>query len=162
MDKSAAHPKYSVFEIKKKANMIRQLAVNMAKNAGLKGAHIGPGLSIVDIVATLYFGVLKHNPQNPRWPERDRFILSKGHGVLGLYPALALAGYFAVEELEKEEEKKKENSLESSAKEKKRASKDWLFALTAIGAFALGMGIFFFLPLFISELLRIPKKLNIS
>jgi transketolase len=101
MDKSAAHPKYSVFEIKKKANMIRQLAVNMAKNAGLKGAHIGPGLSIVDIVATLYFGVLNHNPQNPRWPERDRFILSKGHGVLGLYPALALAGYFAVEELEK-------------------------------------------------------------
>jgi transketolase len=101
MEKSAAHPKYSVLEIKKKANMVRRLAVKMAKNAGPKGAHIGPGLSIVDIVATLYFGVLNHNPQNPRWPERDRFILSKGHGVLGLYPALALAGYFAVEELEK-------------------------------------------------------------
>jgi len=101
MEKSAPHPRFSVLEIKKKANMIRRLAVNMAKNAGLNGAHIGPGLSIVDIVATLYFGVLKHNPQDPRWPKRDRFILSKGHGVLGLYPALAMAGYFAVEELEK-------------------------------------------------------------
>jgi transketolase len=101
VEKSSTHPHFSVLEIKKRANMIRRFAVNMAKNAGSKGAHIGPGLSIVDIVATLYFGVLKYNPENPHWPERDRFILSKGHGVLGLYPALALAGYFGVEELEK-------------------------------------------------------------
>jgi transketolase len=101
MEKLADHSKHTVLEIKKKANTIRRLAVNMAKNAGTKGAHIGPGLSIVEIVATLYFGVMNHNPHNPRWPERDRFILSKGHGVLGFYPALALAGYFAVEELEK-------------------------------------------------------------
>jgi transketolase len=96
----AAFPKQSLREIQQKANLIRQHAVRMALNAGSKGAHIGPGLSIADIVATLYFGVLNHDPKNPGWPERDRFILSKGHGVLGFYPALAEAGYFPVEELE--------------------------------------------------------------
>lgn len=53
--------------------------------------HLGGGLSIVEIMATLYGGVMNFNPYNPHWEERDRFILSKGHGVLGLYTALVEA-----------------------------------------------------------------------
>lgn len=56
-------------------------------------SHIGGGLSLVDITATLYGAVMKLDPMNPEWKERDRFILSKGHGVLGYYPALAEVGY---------------------------------------------------------------------
>jgi transketolase len=60
-------------------------------------AHIGGGLSIVDIMATLYGAVLKYDPNNPAWEERDRFILSKGHGVLGFYSALLMAGIISEE-----------------------------------------------------------------
>jgi transketolase len=56
------------------------------------GAHFGPGLSCMEITATLYLGVLRHDPARPTWEGRDRFILSKGHGVLGYYTALAEAG----------------------------------------------------------------------
>ena len=55
-------------------------------------AHLGGGLSIVDITATLYGAVLKYDKDNPEWEGRDRFILSKGHGVLGFYSALMEAG----------------------------------------------------------------------
>jgi transketolase len=48
----------------------------------------------------LYFGIMNHDPQNPTWPDRDRFILSKGHGVLGYYTALAEAGYFPLQVLD--------------------------------------------------------------
>jgi transketolase len=58
------------------------------------GAHFGPGLSCIEITATLYLGVLHQDPTNPSWPDRDRFIMSKGHGILGYYTALAEAGYF--------------------------------------------------------------------
>ena len=62
--------------------------------------HPGGSLSAVEIVTALYFGgVLRHDPENPEWPERDRFVLSKGHGVPVQYAALALAGYFPVDEL---------------------------------------------------------------
>lgn len=54
--------------------------------------HLGGGLSIVEIMAVLYGSVLKFDPNNPRWDDRDRFILSKGHGVLGLYTVLAEVG----------------------------------------------------------------------
>ena len=53
--------------------------------------HLGGGLSIVDIMATLYGGLMNFDANNPHWDERDRFILSKGHGVLGLYTALVEA-----------------------------------------------------------------------
>ena len=62
--------------------------------------HPGGSLSAVEIVTALYFGgVLRHDPQRPDWPERDRFVLSKGHGVPVQYAALAVAGYFPVDEL---------------------------------------------------------------
>ena len=58
-------------------------------------AHLGGGLSIVDILATLYGAVLKYDTNNPGWQDRDRFILSKGHGALGLYSALSEAGFIS-------------------------------------------------------------------
>lgn len=62
--------------------------------------HPGSSLSSVEIVTALYFGgFLRYDPARPDWPERDRFILSKGHGVPVLYAALAEAGFFPVEEL---------------------------------------------------------------
>lgn len=86
-------------KIEKLAFKMRKHALNMAFSAGNNGAHLGPGLSIIEIVATLYGGVLKYNVKNPSLEERDRFILSKGHGSLGYYPALAETGFFSIEEL---------------------------------------------------------------
>ena len=53
----------------------------------------------MDILIALYFQVMSIKPEEPRWPERDRFILSKGHSSIGLYTVMALRGYFPVEEL---------------------------------------------------------------
>lgn len=61
--------------------------------------HPGGALSSADIVATLYFWFLRHNPDDPNWMKRDRFILSKGHSAPVLYAALALCGYFSPNEL---------------------------------------------------------------
>ncbi|MEA2459904.1 MAG: transketolase [Actinomycetota bacterium] len=62
--------------------------------------HPSSSLSMVELLTVLYFGgVLRYDPSNPHAPERDRFILSKGHGAPGLYAALAEAGYFPTEEL---------------------------------------------------------------
>ncbi len=66
--------------------------VDMISKAG--SGHPGGSLSSADIVAALYFGVMNHDPQRPQWPERDRFVLSKGHAAPLLYSALANAGYF--------------------------------------------------------------------
>jgi transketolase len=63
-----------------------------------KSGHTGGSLSSVEILVALYFYELRYDPKNPRWPERDRFILSKGHGVPALYAVLAHAGYFPREE----------------------------------------------------------------
>ncbi|ERL52889.1 transketolase [Halomonas huangheensis] len=61
--------------------------------------HIGGDLSVIDILGTLYFHVLDIDPQQPRSPQRDRFILSKGHCAVALYTVMAHAGYFPIEEL---------------------------------------------------------------
>jgi transketolase len=61
--------------------------------------HIGGPLSAADVLAALYFRVLRIRPEEPHWPARDRFILSKGHSSLVQYAAMALRGYFPVEEL---------------------------------------------------------------
>ena len=67
--------------------------------AHAKGGHVGGPLSAVDLLTALYFRVLCIRPDEPDWPERDRFILSKGHCSIALYAVLALRGYFPVEEL---------------------------------------------------------------
>ncbi len=79
------------------AKKLRRHAITMIATAG--SGHPGGSLSAADIVTALYFKVLRHNPRNPQWVGRDRFILSKGHAAPILYAALAESGYFPVEEL---------------------------------------------------------------
>ncbi len=71
---------------------IRREIVKMLGIAG--SGHPGGSLSATDLLTLLYFHFLKHNPKDPKWVDRDRFILSKGHGCPALYAALAFAGYF--------------------------------------------------------------------
>lgn len=79
------------------ARDIRAQTVQMVHR--VNASHVGGGLSMADLLAVLYDGVLKVDPSQPRGPERDRFILSKGHSCAALYAALALKGFFPVEEL---------------------------------------------------------------
>ena len=76
---------------------LRKLILNAVSASGR--GHIGPSLSVLELISTLYDSILIHDPKNPNLPERDIFILSKGHGCLGLYAVLAQHGYFPVEEL---------------------------------------------------------------
>jgi transketolase len=87
----------SVEELKAKAKLLRRHIIEMTAEAG--SGHPGGSLSSADIVTALYFKVLRHDSQNPHWPDRDRFILSKGHAAPLLYAALAESGYFPVDEL---------------------------------------------------------------
>ena len=64
-----------------------------------KSGHPGGSLSCVEIVSALYFSEMKHDAKNPNWEDRDRFVLSKGHGVPTVYAAMAQAGYISREEL---------------------------------------------------------------
>lgn len=80
-------------EIKDKTERMRRDSIEMGFSAGSEGAHFGPALSCMDMVATLFFGVMNHNPNNPEMPDRDRFVLSKGHACLAYYAALIEAGY---------------------------------------------------------------------
>lgn len=66
---------------------------------GVGRGHSGPSLSLVEIIVTLYFRELILNPEDPKWPDRDRFILSKGHGAVGLYSVFAERGLIEKEEL---------------------------------------------------------------
>lgn len=84
-------------ELTEIAKKLRRHIITMTATAG--SGHPGGSLSAADIIAALYFSVLRHDPQDPQWPDRDRFILSKGHAAPVLYAALAEAGYFPVSEL---------------------------------------------------------------
>lgn len=88
---------YSVEELEKKANDIRIDIIRMLEHAG-SGHSAGP-LGLADIFTALYFHILKHDPKNPDWPERDILILSNGHCVPVRYATMAHAGYFPVAEL---------------------------------------------------------------
>jgi transketolase len=81
-----------------RAKAIRRDIVRMTTEAG--SGHPSSSLSATEIVTALYFGgFLRHDPKNPHWPDRDRFILSKGHAAPVLYAALAQAGYFPHDEI---------------------------------------------------------------
>ncbi len=80
-----------------KSKSIRILILNALRSGGR--GHLGPALSLLEITRVLYEFVLKHDPRKPDWQERDRFILSKGHGCLALFAVLADNGYFKKEEL---------------------------------------------------------------
>ena len=81
-----------------RANRVRRASLTMVQRAGT--GHVGGDLSAADILATLYFAVLKLDPREPKSPQRDRFMMSKGHCSGALYATLAEAGFFPVEELE--------------------------------------------------------------
>lgn len=80
-----------------KAYRIRKHVLEMTTEAG--SGHPGGSLSCVDVITALYFHVMRHDPKRPQWPDRDRFVLSKGHAAPALYAALAECGYFPIEEL---------------------------------------------------------------
>lgn len=78
---------------------MRRDILRMGLKTGSNGAHFGGGLSLVEIMAVLYKSVLRVNSDFPRWDQRDRFILSKGHGAMAYYAALKQAGFVTDEEL---------------------------------------------------------------
>ena len=96
-DTSGAKATSRIDELKSIARKLRRNIVTMVAEAG--SGHPGGSLSAVEIVTAHYFEVLRHRPDEPSWPERDRFILSKAHACPVLYAALAEAGYFPEEEL---------------------------------------------------------------
>jgi transketolase len=87
----------SIEEMRSIARRARREIVRAVAQA--KGGHLGGPLSAIDLLVALYFRILDVRPDDPAWPERDRFILSKGHASIALYTVLALRGYFPLEEL---------------------------------------------------------------
>ena len=84
-------------DLELKANQARQLVIEMLLTAG--SGHAAGSLGMADIFTAFYFHILRHDPINPAWPDRDRLILSNGHICPIRYAAMAMSGYFPVEEL---------------------------------------------------------------
>ncbi len=84
-------------DLQAKAVQVRKMILQAVKKAG--AGHVGGPLSMVEIALAMYFHVLRIDPKNPQWPDRDRYILSKGHSCIALYSVLALRGYFPLEEV---------------------------------------------------------------
>jgi transketolase len=94
----AVYDKRLINKLERKANLIRQHVVRMVHLAG--SGHPGGSLSAVEVIVALYFDVMNIDPKKPDWPDRDRFILSKGHGCPAWYATLAEKGYIPVKELD--------------------------------------------------------------
>jgi transketolase len=94
-ERAAAQP--SIAELERWATVLRIDCVRMLAVA--KSGHLDSSLSAADIVAALYYRVLRHDPERPDWPARDRFVLCKGHAAPIQYAALAHHGYFPLEDL---------------------------------------------------------------
>jgi transketolase len=92
---SSGTPETAAFDQRSK-DLRRTIVRTLA--AGRRG-HVGAAFSIVEILRVLYDDILKYDAKNPRWPDRDRFVLSKGHGCLALYALLAEKGFFPESEL---------------------------------------------------------------
>ena len=88
-----------IIRLQKKALQYRKHLIQLAHEHSF-GVHVGGSLSLAEVLTTLYFEVANLDPGNPDWEERDRIILSKGHGNVGLLTVLALKGYFPFKELE--------------------------------------------------------------
>lgn len=88
-----------IIELKQKSKRLRLKALEMAFNSGKNGAHLGGGLSTIEIFATLYGGILNVNAKNTSDENRDRLIVSKGHCVLAYYTTLQEAGFLTEDDL---------------------------------------------------------------
>lgn len=88
-----------ILKLKEIANTLRIDSVKAVYKA--KSGHLGGSLSSADMVAALYFHTLNVKPKNPKWEDRDRFVLSKGHAVPATYAALARRGFFPVKDLDR-------------------------------------------------------------
>lgn len=87
-------------EVRELQQIAQRLRLSIVKSVAAAGSgHPGGSLSIADILATLYFKEMRIDPKNPAWPDRDRFVLSKGHAAPALYAVLAEAGFIDKEEL---------------------------------------------------------------
>lgn len=90
----------SIELLTKKSSWVRIETLKLHKRA--PGTRLASSLSDVEIFVAMYYGrILRYDPKDPQWPDRDRFIISKGHGAISLYPILADLNYFDISELEK-------------------------------------------------------------
>jgi transketolase len=94
---AGAAPEHRREMLRRRANQSRATDLEMIGRAGL--GHVGGDLSVLDILTTLFFAVLRVDPEKPDWADRDRLVLSKGHTAGALYTTLAAAGFFAEREL---------------------------------------------------------------
>lgn len=90
-------PRPNLQQLQRQAVELRKSILRMIANAG--SGHPGGSLSMVELLIGLYGYKLRHDPKRPDWPQRDLFLLSKGHGCPALYAVLAFQGYFPMEEL---------------------------------------------------------------
>ena len=90
-------PETTVSELEAMARRIRAHVLRMTHRAG--SGHPGGSLSATDLITALYFHELRIDPKRPQWEDRDRFVMSKGHGCVALYAALAERGFLPIEEL---------------------------------------------------------------
>ncbi len=98
--KAEAVPAVDAAEVERLKEVARRIRVEVIRAVTYaKGGHPGGSLSEADLLAALYFHHMRVRPEEPRWPDRDRFVLSKGHASIGLYSAMAIRGYLPVEEL---------------------------------------------------------------
>jgi transketolase len=86
-----------ILNLKRKANWVRRTVLDMAVRA--QSGHVTTAFSLTEMFVALYHGILRFDPKDVKWPGRDRFILSEGQAGIGLYPVLADAGFFPVDEL---------------------------------------------------------------
>jgi transketolase len=98
LDAALHYPLSDLDDFTELARRIRHRSLQMVSSA--KSSHIGTAFSSVDLLAVLYGEMLSVRPTDPAWSDRDRFILSKGHGCVALYCALAERGFFPLEELD--------------------------------------------------------------
>ena len=92
-----ANADLSLDDLRDLARLGRAEVLRAVSHAG--AGHLGGPLSAMDVLIALYFRVLRIRPDEPDWPGRDRFVLSKGHSSIGLYVVMALRGFFPMEEL---------------------------------------------------------------
>ncbi len=97
MSQSALLSDLESLKLQQIAYKIRRHAIDMIYNA--KSGHPGGALSLAEVLSVLYFKQMRVDPKDPSWPDRDRLVLSKGHASAALYAALAMRGYFPLEEL---------------------------------------------------------------